>query len=36
MSTVPKANRKPLSTADIANIVEMLENNTGTLQGKQL
>lgn len=33
---VPKANRKPLSATDLDKIVEMLENNTGTLQGKQL
>ncbi len=33
---VPKANRKTLSKTGIDKIVEMLENNTGTLQGKQL
>ncbi|MCF7974800.1 MAG: cytochrome-c peroxidase [Phycisphaerae bacterium] len=33
---VPKANRKPLSDKDIDEIVEMLESNTGVLNGKQL
>lgn len=33
---VPKLNRKPLSAGDVDKIVEMLENNTGMLKGKQL
>ena len=33
---VPKLNRQPLSASDIDKIVEMLQDNTGTLKGEPL